>query len=68
MSIIYYVSKIKFQIKNLIKKFNLVQIMNFILVFPGYLYLYPLIVGLKLNGQQKVKEYVREKDLFIYVY
>jgi len=42
--------------------------MNFILDFLGYLYLFLLIDGLKLNGQQKVKHYVQEKKLFIYVY
>jgi hypothetical protein len=53
---------------NLMNSFVLVLIMNFILDFLGYLYLFLLIVGLKSNGQQKVNHYVHEKILFIYVY
>ena len=41
--------------------------MNFILLFRGHLYLSVLIDGLKLNGQQKVKHYVQEKNIFTYV-
>jgi hypothetical protein len=53
--------------KKLDKILFVVLIMNFILDFLGYLFLSRSIVGLKLNGQQKVKHFVQENDLFIYV-
>jgi hypothetical protein len=68
VSIIYNVSETNLKKTIFFLLIYLVRIMNFILDFLGYLFLFQSIVGLKLNGQQKVKPYVHEKDLFIYVY